>query len=186
MQLHDSLSITISLAVSQPKVKPDHNSHHQLVFNRVANPPNQSQMLLSRAAWYNCFNFPRPTPKQLKKQLNTNALAKSSNHRSESHDHCFALPNSHINRTKKRLQRFGFLSRRLDWALAWTVCKGRLQQNQRSNPELQLHNSFNITKLLAVSQQKVNPDHNNHHHFVQQSCQPTTPKSDATFKSSMV
>ena len=102
MQLHDSLNITIVWAVSQPKVKPDHNSHHQLVFNRVANPPNQSQMLLSRAAWYNCFNFPRPTPKQLTKQLNTNASAKSSNHKNESHDHCFALPNSHINSTNNR------------------------------------------------------------------------------------
>ena len=101
MQLHDSLSITIFLAVSQPKVKPDHNSHHQLVFNRVANPPNQSQMLLSRAAWYNYFNFPRPTPKQLNKKMNTNFSAKSSNHKNESHDHCFALPNSHINSTTK-------------------------------------------------------------------------------------
>ena len=88
MQLHDSLSITIVWAVSQPKVKPDHNSHHQLVFNRVATPQNQSQMLLSRAAWYNCFNFPGPTPKQLTKQLNTNASAKSSNHKNESHDPC--------------------------------------------------------------------------------------------------
>ena len=103
MQLHDSLSITIFLAISQPEVKPAHNSHHQLVFNSVANPPNQSQMLLSRAAWYNCFNCPRPTPKQLKQQLNTNASAKSSNHRNESHDHCFALPNPHINNTKTSL-----------------------------------------------------------------------------------
>ena len=103
MQLHDSLSITIFLAISQPKVKPAHNSHHQLVFNSVANPPNQSQMLLPRAAWYNRFNCPRPTPKQLKQQLNTNASAKSSNHRNESHDHCFALPNPHINNTKTSL-----------------------------------------------------------------------------------
>ena len=105
MQLHDSLSITIFLAASQPKVKPDHNSHYQLVFNRVANPPNQSQMLLSRAAWYNCFNFPRPTPKQLNKKMNTNFSAKSSNHKNESHDHCFALPNSHINSTQICLPR---------------------------------------------------------------------------------
>ena len=172
------------LAVSQPKVKPDHNSHHQLLFNRDANPPNQSQMLLSRAEWYNCCNFPRPTPKQLKKQLNTNASAKSSNHKNESLVSHFPIPTSTVQ--QNRLHRFGFPLPTLELSPRVNGLQGSAATNQRSNPELQLHNSFKITKFLAVSQQKANPDHNNHHHFVQRSCQPATPKSDATFKSSMV